>query len=182
MSHSYLTMSYMPWSRSYSTDHHHSAHCTPEMGGSSKVSTAELTMAVSSDYDDVLPVVYKSGGEWRLPVSWTGEHCQPLRFSNLKIAFMQQLVICHFLSQPFLSILYCTYNMHNTTQTGLVGWMSTHSAWVILAFWMTQSKLGCVIRNPKHILVGIKFINIFLYLAYAAQLQYNFITFVCKHS
>ena len=31
------------------------AHCTPEMGGSSKASTADLTLAVSSDNDDGLP-------------------------------------------------------------------------------------------------------------------------------
>ena len=31
------------------------AHCTPEMGGSSKASTADLTLAVSSDHDDGLP-------------------------------------------------------------------------------------------------------------------------------
>ena len=42
------------------------AHCTPETGGSSKANTADLTLAVSSDHDDVLPelltydsVVYK---------------------------------------------------------------------------------------------------------------------------
>ena len=31
------------------------AHCTPEMGGSSKASTADLTLAVNSDHDDGLP-------------------------------------------------------------------------------------------------------------------------------
>ena len=31
------------------------AYCTPETGGSSKASTADLTLAVSSDHDDVLP-------------------------------------------------------------------------------------------------------------------------------
>ena len=31
------------------------AHCTPEMGGSSKARTADLMLAVSSDHDDGLP-------------------------------------------------------------------------------------------------------------------------------